>query len=136
MKLEVITFQPVEFMPRQLEPGVLYVSRKYGTAAHLCACGCGAKIRTPLGPTEWAIEQTSHGLSVWPSIGNWQQACQSHYIIRNGRIVWCDTWTPEQILAGRQEEEARRHAYYDALYAPRGFWANLRRALKTLLGIK
>jgi len=64
MKFDTITLQPVEFMPRELEPGILYVSEKYGTAAHLCACGCGAKIRTPLGPTEWAVAQTPAGPSM------------------------------------------------------------------------
>jgi hypothetical protein len=136
MKLETITLQLVEFMPKELEPSILYVSEKYGTAAHLCACGCGAKIRTPLGPTEWAVSQTPAGPSMWPSVGNWQKACQSHYVIKDGRIIWCGKWTPEQVLAGRQREEERRRIYYDAMYAPRGFWSRLGRWLKALLGIK
>jgi Family of unknown function (DUF6527) len=50
------------YMPKQLEPGILYVSEKYGTAAHHCAYGCGAKIRTPLGPTEWSVKEAVSGL--------------------------------------------------------------------------
>lgn len=136
MKINTITLQHVEFMPKQLEPGILYVSEKYGTAAHLCACGCGAKIRTPLGPTEWAVKEKQGRPSLWPSVGNWQQACQSHYIIDDGEILWCEKWTPEQILAGRQMEEERRRAYYDAMYAPRGFWGRFWRWLKSILGMK
>ena len=114
--------QRVEFMPKELKPGILYVSEKYSTAAHLCACGCGAKIRTPLGPTEWEFENTKRGPSLWPSIGNWQQRCQSHYIIRKGEVVWADRWTPEQIRAGRESEQARRQAYYEAFDRQRVGW--------------
>lgn len=135
MKLKKISRQDVEFMPKQLEPGILYVSEKYGTAAHLCACGCGAKIRTPLGPTEWAIKRGSTGPSLWPSVGNWQQACQSHYIIDNGKIIWCGSWTPDQIAAGRSTEEARRRAYYEAMYAKESTWKRFWRWLKSKLGI-
>jgi Family of unknown function (DUF6527) len=135
MRLETIRLQRVEYMPKQLEPGILYISEKFGAVAHLCACGCGTKIRTPLGPTEWSITQTRSGPSLWPSIGNWQQACQSHYIIRDGKIVWCGKWTPEQIAAGRLYEEERRKAYYDALYADRGVLSRIWRWLKNLLGL-
>jgi len=117
MKIEL---QRVHYMPKELKPGVLYVSEEYGTAAHLCACGCGAKIRTPLGPTEWKLEVTESGPTLCPSIGNWQQACQSHYWIYRGEIEWADKWAPEQIAKGRRSEEERRRAYYDALDRQRG----------------
>lgn len=122
-----IKLQRVHFMPKELKPGVLYVSEEFGTAAHLCACGCGAKIRTPLGPTEWSLEETDSGPTLRPSVGNWQQACQSHYSIYQGEIRWAEKWSPEQIAAGRRNEENRRRAYYDALDRQRGgllrrFW--------------
>jgi hypothetical protein len=47
----------VRYMPKDLQSGVLYVSDEFLTAAHLCACGWGAKIRTPLGPTEWSVAE-------------------------------------------------------------------------------
>ena len=135
MKLETITLVRVEFMPKQLDPGILYVSEKYGTAAHLCACGCGAKIRTPLGPTEWTMTETPMGPSLWPSVGNWQRPCQSHYVIDGGSVLWCDKWTPEQVLAGRRAEERRRQAYYKAMYGRPGFAARVWRWIKGLLGL-
>jgi hypothetical protein len=135
MKLDTITLQRVEFMPKQLEPGILYVSEKYGTAAHLCACGCGAKIRTPLGPTEWAVRETLGGPSLWPSIGNWQQTCRSHYIIRGGRIVWAGDWTELEIKGGRLAEALRRKAYFDAMYADQRWTKRFWRWLKGLLGL-
>lgn len=134
MKLEQITLRRVEYMPKQLEPGVLYVSEKFGAVAHLCACGCGAKIRTPLGPTEWKFSETAKGPSLWPSVGNWQQACKSHYIIDGGEIVWCGTWTPEQILAGRRAEEARRKAHYEAMYGKGGWFKRFWKWLLERLG--
>lgn len=117
MKIEL---QRVYYMPKELKPGVLYVSEEFGTAAHLCACGCGAKIRTPLGPTDWKLEETESGPTLRPSVGNWQQACQSHYWIYRGKIEWSDKWTPEQITWGRRAEEERRRAYYNVLDRQRG----------------
>lgn len=130
MKIEL---QHVHYMPKELKSGVLYVSKEFGTAAHLCACGCGAKIRTPLGPTEWHLEETDSGPTLRPSVGNWQQACQSHYWIYRGEVEWSDKWTPEQIAKGRSREEKRRRAYYDALDRKRdGKLKNGRRWLKGL----
>lgn len=124
--------QRVHYMPKELEPGVLYVSEEFGAVAHLCPCGCGSKVRTPLGPTEWSFEDTTKGPTLYPSIGIWQQACMSHYWIRKGRIIWAKQWTPEQIIAGRQAEEIRRNAYYEQLYAGSSWW---RRFLKLLRGV-
>jgi len=74
-------------IPAILEPGNLYVSMRYETAVHLCACGCTTKVVTPFGPNDWTI--TFDGtVSLRPSIGNGQQHCRSHYYIRNGRIDW------------------------------------------------
>ena len=107
-------------MPKQLAAGILYVAEEYGAAAHLCACGCGVKIRTPLGPTEWTLVEGPSGPTLIPSIGNWQHACQSHYWVCDGRIVWAQKWSREEILAGQQREEMRREAYFDQLERERG----------------
>jgi hypothetical protein len=110
-----IVLQRVQYMPKELKPGVLYVAEEFGAVAHLCACGCGSKVRTPLGLTEWKLEETEAGPTLYPSIGNWQQTCQSHYWIYRGEIRWAEKWTPEQIAAGRRAEEERRRAYYAVL---------------------
>jgi hypothetical protein len=112
MKFEL---ERVQYMPKELKPGVLYVSEEFGIAIHLCACGCGSKIKTPLGPTEWSVKETKLGPTLLPSVGNWQEACQSHYWITRGETIWAEMWTPEQIAAGRRGDEERRRAYYDAL---------------------
>jgi hypothetical protein len=69
-----------------------------------------------IGPTDWSLEISAAGPSLYPSVGNWQQACQSHYWIRGGVIVWAEAWTPEQIEMGRAGENARSRAYYDELH--------------------
>jgi len=136
MKIHRFALQRVDYMPAKLEPGMLYVSEKYSTAAHLCACGCGAKIRTPLGPTEWSFTETKSGPSLSPSIGNWQQACQSHYWIDGGEINWAPAWSPEQIKAGRRQEQYRRQMYYDARKPPslvQRIWRWMRSAVLRIL---
>jgi hypothetical protein len=126
----------VHYMPRDLEPGVLYVSEEFKTAAHLCACGCRAKIRTPLGPTEWKVKGDTEGPSLWPSVGNWQRGCRSHYVIARGDVVWCETWSDDEVAAGRAAEKERRRAYYDAQPARprmglfRRLWDRLRKLLR------
>lgn len=105
--------QAVDFMSKHLEPGILYVSERFGTAVHLCACGCGSKVNTPLGPTDWAVENSSSGPSLWPSIGNWQRPCKSHYWIKDGEVIWAEQWTEGQVQAGRREEELRHRTYFN-----------------------
>jgi hypothetical protein len=115
-----IELERVRFMPKELWPGVLYVSDEFGIAIHLCACGCGSKVRTSLGPAEFSVTETPDGPSVYPSIGNWQRPCQSHYWIDRGEVRWAEKWSPEQIARGRAQEEAGRRAYYHELDRKRG----------------
>ena len=113
--------QRVEYMPKDLQPGVLYVSEAFGTAAHLCACGCGSKIRTPLGPTEWSVRAMREGPSLRPSVGNWQKPCRSHYVIDRGEVIWGRPWSAKKVEAGRRAEGQRREAYYAAQARKRRF---------------
>jgi hypothetical protein len=119
-KLTRIKLLRVEYIPKELQPGILYVAEEFDAAVHLCACGCGSKVSTPLGPTEWSFQETAGEPSLRPSIGNWQRPCQSHYFITRGNVIWCAQWSTEQIAAGRQAEEARRRVYYEALESKRG----------------
>jgi hypothetical protein len=50
--LKLTVLQPcfVKGVPRELEPGVLYVSMEYGTVVHSCCCGCGLEVVTPPHP--------------------------------------------------------------------------------------
>lgn len=84
-----LQYQPVETMPEVLEQGVMYVSETYDTAIHLCACGCGEETVTPTSPPSgWAITIQDEKVSLYPSIGNYSFACQSHYYVTEGGVVW------------------------------------------------
>ena len=104
----------VEFVPAELAEGVLYVSLEYGTASHLCCCGCGNKVVTPLSPTDWRMIFDGESVSLDPSIGNWSFDCQSHYWIARGKIRWTTNWSREQIGEGRQWDAASKKAYFKA----------------------
>lgn len=118
----------VEFMPIALEEGILYFSKKYNVAAHLCPCGCCNKIITPIGRTEWSYREKKGCPSLYPSIGNWQLPCRSHYWIIDGRVEWSYNWTEEEIADGAAKEEGTRKKYYDQLYCEKkreGLWKSI-----------
>lgn len=119
-KLDRIELVRVEYVPKELRPGILYVAEEFGAAVHLCACGCGEKVSTPLRPTEWTLTVSRNGPSLDPSVGNWQLPCRSHYWIREGKVAWAGQWTPAQVASGRRAEEERRRAYYAARIPKRG----------------
>lgn len=114
----IFRVERVHYMPKQLREGILYVSDEFETAAHLCACGCGEKIRTPLLPTEWQLTGTDSNPTLRPSVGNWQKPCRSHYLITKGKVVRAPDWSQAEILAGRQGEQLRRKAYFAQRNAP------------------
>jgi len=112
MKLHVVRHEFVDFIPDELEEAVLYVSIRYRTASHLCACGCGRKVVTPIKPSRWALLFDGATVSLWPSIGRWQLPCRSHYWIENDKIRWAPGWTDEQIVAGREQDALDIRRYY------------------------
>lgn len=79
----------VEFIPEELESGILYISKKYGTATHLCCCGCGNKVVTPLKKGFWTMDEKDGKVSLSPSIGNFNLPCKSHYFIKGNKVQWC-----------------------------------------------
>lgn len=87
----------VEFIPSELENGIIYISERFSTASHLCCCGCGYKVVTPLNPAQWRIEKSGNSVSLYPSIGNWSFDCKSHYWIKDGKVRWSYTMSQRQI---------------------------------------
>ena len=118
--------QHVEAMPQILQSGVLYVSREFETAHHLCAYGCGQKVRSPLSPAEWQVEESPKGVT-------WQLPCRSHYLIHKGEVVWSEQWSDSQIAAGRVRDQQKLQTYLDSRrHKPPGWWNRL----LTWLGIR
>lgn len=91
----------VEFIPEELHERTLYVSIRFATVSHLCACGCGMKVVTPLRPTGWTLLFDGKSVSLHPSIGNWCFPCRSHYWIRRNRVLWAAPWSQHEIDAAR-----------------------------------
>lgn len=100
-KISKLEPQFVTAIPEKLEAGIIYASMEYATVAHLCCCGCGREVVTPLTPTDWKLTYDGQSISMHPSIGNWSFPCRSHYWIRNSKVQWAEDWSPEQVQAGR-----------------------------------
>lgn len=110
----------VYYMPQDLEPGILYFSAEFQVAGHLCPCGCGNKVITPIGLNGWSFTETKGAATLDPSLGNWELPCRSHYWIIKGQVVWANQWSDKQIKAGSKKEEKKRKAYYKQLERQRG----------------
>jgi len=128
-RIESLRPQFVEFIPTALEAGVLYISRKYKTASHLCCCGCGNKVVTPLKPGGWQLTTQGNTVTLHPSVGSWSLACQSHYLIRSGRIEWASKFSKTEIELNRLRDQREREAHFNAQRPREGFG---RRALHWL----
>ncbi|KRB42047.1 DUF6527 family protein [Phenylobacterium sp. Root700] len=103
-RVERLEARIVSAAPDQLEDGVLYVSPEDRVALHACCCGCGEEVVTPLGDTEYSIDLSEKGVSIWPSIGNHDYQCGSHYIIEGGRVIWAGAMSRRAIEAGRARD--------------------------------
>lgn len=113
MKQDIILkHEFVEFIPVELQPGTIYISIRFGTAVHLCVCGCGSKVVTPLRPTDWKLIFDGKTVSLDPSIGNWSFQCQSHYWIQNNKVRWAPRWTKSEIDAGRAYDRLAKAEYF------------------------
>ena len=102
----------VDHIPDQLDDGVLYVSIRFGTVVHKCACGCGQEVVTPLGPAEWQLTYDGRTISLAPSIGNWSFPCRSHYWIEGGNVLWARKFSGDKISLVRRKAKTRRDGYY------------------------
>ena len=101
----------VEFIPDEIKEGVLYISIRYNTATHMCPSGCGEIVVTPITPTDWTLIWNGESVSLYPSIGNWSLACESHYWIRENRIIWSRKWDTQEIELAKDIDN-RNKAYY------------------------
>lgn len=98
--------------PRELEPGVLYISMEYATAVHSCCCGCGERVVTPFTPTDWQMTFDGESVTLNPSVGNWNQDCRTHYVIERNRVIECGQWSDERVEAERRRDKRVKAAYY------------------------
>jgi hypothetical protein len=98
-----IQYKFVEFIPEIIEEGILYISLEYCTAIHKCVCGCGNEVVTPLSPTDWELSFNGKSVSLYPSIGNWNFECKSHYWITKNKVRFARKWDDWEIEKGRKK---------------------------------
>lgn len=109
-----------QYIPADLDEGILYISLDYATAVHLCACGCSSKVVTPFGPADWQLVFDGT-VSLRPSIGNGQLPCRSHYYIRQDRILWVREMTASATKAASERDQAALRNLH-AQHAARPVW--------------
>lgn len=102
----------IDTIPDELEQGILYISIKYRVIIHSCCCGCKNKVVTPLSPVRWKMTFDGKNVSLYPSIGNWNFECQSHYWIKNNEIVWDRKWTKDEIKRSKIDSIKRRSRFF------------------------
>lgn len=124
MRQDQLTHEFVEFIPdhRQLQDGTIYVSILYAIAVHKCCCGCGEEVVTPLSPNGWQLTFDGETISLYPSIGNWDLPCRSHYWIRQDRVQWAPKWSQKEINSQRTYETQKHKQHYrgDELLVEKG----------------
>jgi uncharacterized protein DUF6527 len=104
----------VDDIPEQLDPGLLYISMHYAIVVHLCCCGCGREVATPLSPAQWRLTFDGENVSLHPSIGSWNLPCRSHYIISQGQVIKAPSWSEEEVAYGQARDKRTRSAHYAA----------------------
>lgn len=115
MRHQTLDHRFVRNVPRELDPGVLYISMDYATAVHSCCCGCGDRVVTPFTPTDWRMTFDGESISLHPSVGNWNQKCRAHYVIQRNRVLEAGVWSNTQIEAERRRDKWAKAAHYSQL---------------------
>lgn len=88
MRLNSLETVFVHRVPDKIEEGILYVCMECNLVVHLCPCGCGEKVVLPIDSNQWILSYDGSGITLLPSVGNYQFKCKSHYYIRNSEVVW------------------------------------------------
>lgn len=107
-----LTHKFVKNIPEKIEDGVIYISIDYATAIHKCCCGCGSEVVTPFSPTDWRLTFDGKTITLYPSIGNWNFPCQSHYWITNNEVKWAPKWSKVEIEYNRGKELTEKMKIY------------------------
>lgn len=114
--MKILTHNFVELIPDVVPDGIIFVSVKYKTAVHICACGCGERVVTPLAPDMWRLSFDGKTISLSPSIGNWGFNCKSHYFITNNRVIdlprWLDKNTEDGFREKPKKEKRKRRKWW------------------------
>jgi hypothetical protein len=127
------SYQGVDQIPRELEPGIVYHSEEFELAALLCACGCRHRI-TLLVPDGHQVWDRNGLATINPSVGVLDAPCKSHFFVTSGAVEWLPAFSDHQAVSIMRAQIAR-HAAGDAKRPNwlRRLWA-VATALLTKLG--
>lgn len=128
--LNRLIIKEVTTFPDDVIPGFLYFSRRFNSAIHSCCCGCGGRVITPISKMDWKLIETEEGPSLFPSVGNWNLPCRSHYWIKRGRVIPSSSWSNERIEDASLLETRQRQTYGTHPIKDDKFWVRLREYLK------
>ena len=106
-----LTHTYVEFIPKELDAGILYISTRFKTASHLCCCGCGQRVVTPLNSAKWQLHDHGSTISLSPSVGLGALPCRSHYWIRRSRVQWCRDMSDAETAFAQQADRRADQIY-------------------------
>lgn len=93
-----------------IEPGEIWISHKHRTVNLRCPCGCGDLTVLSVHPSRWHVHFDGKsvslagptGGSVWASSG-----CGSHYLVRDGAVIWLDRIDPSRHASYAKRESER-----------------------------
>jgi hypothetical protein len=98
-RAEAVELEFVDSVPPTMRPATLYVSIPFRTALHLCMCGCGREVVTPLAPAPrgWSLTYDGATGTLSPSVGSQALPCRSHYFIVDSRVDWLPAYAPDRV---------------------------------------
>lgn len=106
--MKTLKLEFVEFVPQDVEDGIIFISMQYRTAVHNCACGCREKVVTRFSPNDWRLTFDGISVTLYPSIGNWNFPCKSHYFICNNQIINIPTWLSKPEINKRPTSKLKK----------------------------
>lgn len=117
LKTQTLRHEFVKYFPDSMEEGILYVSEEFATAGHLCCCGCGEEVITPLNQAQWQLITSGVGVSLHPSVGNWKFDCRSHYWIRNNGVIEAEPLSNVAIENVKKRDRRDKDSYLQKVSA-------------------
>jgi hypothetical protein len=123
-----------EYIPPDLDDGILYISMDYATAVHLCACGCRSKVVTPFSPADWQLAFDGT-VTLRPSIGNGQLPCRSHYYIHQDHIHWVRKMSASATNEASQRDQAALRYLHTRDAARPSWWRRCATRVRAIIGL-
>jgi hypothetical protein len=116
--------------PDAPEQGKFYYSEEFRTSLHLCACGCGERVVLPIKSAGWTMTTGRNGFSIFPSVGNREFQCRSHYLIREGRVDWLASMSDAAVIESRSADQQHMQRVYKLTV-----WGYVRNAARRVLSL-